>query len=141
MATILPHLTAGLNALAGLLIVIGFTLIRLQRRAAHQAVMTLAVATSGLFLVSYLLHHLTAPVFVFPGEGIIRPIYFTMLISHVVFAVAVTPMVVLTFWRARGGAFDRHRALARWTFPVWLYVSLTGIAVYALLYHVYRVGG
>jgi uncharacterized membrane protein YozB (DUF420 family) len=100
--------------------------------------MTAAVVTSGAFLVVYLAHHFSAPVFVFPGQGVIRPIYFTMLISHVALAAAVTPLIVVTVRRAVRGTFDGHRRLARWTYPVWLYVSLTGIAVYVLLYHVYR---
>lgn len=142
MTTVLPHVTAGLNALAGILLLIGFALIKSRRKKAHRFVMTAAVATSVLFLVAYVLHHFTAPLFVFPGQGIIRPIYFAMLVSHVALAVAVTPMVAVTFLRARRGDFTLHRSLARWTFPVWLYVSVTGIAVYVLLYHIYRpVGG
>jgi uncharacterized membrane protein YozB (DUF420 family) len=142
MASLLPHVTAGLNALAGVLLLVGFFLIKSHRKRGHRLVMTAAVATSLLFLVAYIAHHLTAPVFIFPGQGLIRPIYFAMLISHVTLAVAVTPMVAVTFLRARRGDFERHRGLARWTFPVWLYVSVTGIAVYFLLYHIYRpVGG
>ena len=140
MTALLPHLTAALNALAGLLLLVGFLLIRLRRKTAHRGVMTAAVITSALFLVSYLLHHFTAPVFVFPGQGIIRPIYFAMLISHVALAAVVAPMIVVTFRRARRGDFLLHRGLARWTFPVWLYVSVTGLVVYVLLYHVYRLG-
>ena len=141
LVEVLPHLTAGLNALAGLLILIGFTLIRLKKRRAHQLVMTSAVVTSAAFLVTYLLHHFLHPLFQFRGEGVARPIYFSLLFSHVLLAVAVTPMIVLAFLRARrglaDGVFERHRALARWTLPIWLYVSVTGIIVYWLLYHVY----
>jgi uncharacterized membrane protein YozB (DUF420 family) len=137
LVSVLPHVTAGLNALAGLLILVGFILIKTKHKKAHRFVMTSAVGTSVLFLLAYLLHHVTAPVFVFPGQGIVRPIYFTMLVSHVALAVMVTPMVALTVAKARRGDFVSHRALARWTFPVWLYVSITGIAVYWLLYHVY----
>ena len=137
MAALLPHVTAALNAAAAILLLIGYGLIRRGRRQAHRGVMTAAVAVSGLFLVSYLLHHLIAPLFAFPGQGAVRPIYFTMLASHVALAAVVAPMVLVTFRRARQGRFDRHRGLARWTFPIWLYVSLTGIAVYLLLYHVY----
>ena len=138
MAGILPHLTAALNALAGLLLLIGLVLIRSGQRLWHRRVMGAAVVTSVLFLLAYLLHHVTAPVFVFTGQGLIRPLYFAMLVSHVVLAAAVTPMVALTVLRARRGAFDRHRAMARWTYPIWLYVSVTGIAVYVLVYHLYR---
>lgn len=138
MVAALPHVTAALNALAALLLITGFWLIRQRHTKAHRGVMTAAVVTSALFVVSYLLHHFTAPLFAFAGQGLIRPVYFTMLASHVVLAAVVAPMVVVTFRRARRGAYDGHRGLARWTLPVWLYVSLTGIAVYVLLYHVYR---
>ncbi len=142
MVSILPHVTAALNALAGVLLLIGFTLIKTRHKTAHRFVMTAAVTTSALFLVAYVLHHVTAPVFVFSGQGIVRPIYFAMLVSHVALAVAVTPMVVVTFLRARRGDLVLHRGLARWTFPVWLYVSVTGIVVYLMVYHLYRpVGG
>ena len=137
-ATILPHLTAALNALAGVLIVIGYGLIRTGRREMHRRIMTAAVITSALFLACYLVHHFTQTrLFAFPGQGLIRPIYFTMLISHVALAVVVTPMIIVTFLRARRGTFDRHKALARWTLPIWLYVSVTGVLIYVLLYQVY----
>jgi putative membrane protein len=136
---ILPHVTATLNGLAGILSLVGVALIKSGNRRAHQAVMTSAVIVSALFLVTYLLHHFLHPLFQFRGEGWVRPVYFTLLFSHVALAVAVTPMIVLTFLRARkglaSGQFDRHKALARWTFPVWLYVSVTGIVVYWMLYH------
>ncbi len=147
LSAILPHLTAVLNALAGVLLVIGYTMIRTKRRTHHMKVMTAAVIASALFLVSYVLNHITAPVYVFHGQGIVRPIYFAMLTSHVILAIAVTPMVAITFIRARRARsispelapafFARHRALARWTFPIWLYVSVTGIVVYLMVYHIY----
>ena len=142
LSAVLPHVTAFLNALAGILLLIGFAMIRTRRREAHHAVMTAAVVTSALFLVSYVLNHLTAPVYVFHGQGIIRPIYFAMLTSHVLLAILVTPMVAITYARARRaragtGSFARHKAIARWTFPIWLYVSVTGIIVYLMVYHVY----
>jgi len=141
LVEILPHVTAGLNALAGVLIVIGFALIKSGDRTAHKSVMTAAVIVSALFLAAYLLHHFLHPLFQFRGEGAVRPIYFTLLFTHVVLAVAVTPMIIWTFLRGRralaSGETARHRALARWTFPVWLYVSVSGIVVYWLLYHVY----
>jgi putative membrane protein len=142
LSMVLPHLTAFLNALTGILLVIGYRHIRAGRRELHHRVMTAAVVSSALFLVSYVLNHLTAPVYVFRGQGIIRPIYFTMLTSHVILATAVTPMVALTYIRARRaragtGTYARHKALARWTFPIWLYVSVTGIVVYLMVYHIY----
>jgi uncharacterized membrane protein YozB (DUF420 family) len=144
LVAILPHLTATLNGLAGLLTLAGFILIKNGHRRSHQAVMTAAVIVSALFLATYLLHHFLHPLFQFRGEGWVRPVYFALLFSHVGLAVVVTPMIVLTFLRARkglaSGQFDRHKALARWTFPVWLYVSVTGIVVYWLLYHLYAAG-
>ncbi|MBC7953191.1 MAG: DUF420 domain-containing protein [Rhodospirillaceae bacterium] len=133
----LPHLTAGLNATALVLLLCGFALIKSGRRDLHRRVMLAAVGTSGLFLVAYMVYHATAPIFVFRGMGAVRPVYYTLLISHVVLAAAVTPMIALTVWRAVTGRFEPHRGLARWTLPIWLYVSATGIVVYALLYHVY----
>lgn len=142
LSAILPHLVAFLNALSGVLVAIGYWMIRTQRRTAHKAIMTSAVITSALFLICYVLHHLTAPVYVFRGEGIIRPIYFAMLTSHVILAIVVTPMVAITFIRGRRAwfgakVFDRHKAIARWTFPIWLYVSVTGIIVYLMVYQIY----
>jgi putative membrane protein len=141
---VLPHVTAGLNAAAGILSLIGFILIKSGSRRAHQLVMTAAIAVSALFLATYLLHHFLHPLFQFQGQGWARPVYFALLFSHVGLAVAVTPMIVFTFLRARkglaGAGFERHKALARWTFPVWVYVSVTGIVVYWLLYHTYAPG-
>ena len=138
MSDILPHVTAALNALAGLLALSGFVLIKNGRPLLHRRVMTAAVIASGMFLIAYLVHHFTAPVFVFRGQGVIRPIYFAMLISHSVLAAAVAPMVVFTFRRGRRGMLVEHRRLARWTLPLWLYVSVTGLAVYVMVYHLYR---
>jgi len=141
LVDVLPHVTAGLNALAGLLALIGFYQIKSGNRLAHKAVMTAAVVVSALFLVTYLLHHFLHPLFQFRGEGVARPIYFTLLVTHVVLAVAVTPMIVVTYLRGRRalatGETAKHKALARWTFPIWVYVSVSGIVVYWLLYHVY----
>jgi uncharacterized membrane protein YozB (DUF420 family) len=146
LVSVLPHVTASLNGLAGLLSLIGVILIKSGNRAAHKTVMTAAMVVSALFLAVYLLHHFIHPLNPFRGEGWIRPVYFALLFSHVGLAVVVTPMIILTFLRARGalaqggligGLFDRHKALARWTFPIWFYVSVTGILVYWLLYHVY----
>jgi putative membrane protein len=138
---VLPHVTASLNGLAGLLCLIGFYQIKSGKRKNHQLVMTSAIVVSALFLATYLLHHFLRPLNPFPGVGLARPVYFTLLFSHIGLAVAVTPMIILTFLRARrglaGAGFERHKGLARWTFPIWLYVSVTGIVVYWLLYHTY----
>ncbi|MGE3334910.1 MAG: DUF420 domain-containing protein [Rhodospirillaceae bacterium] len=136
-ATVLPHVNAVLNALSTILLIIGFVLIRSGRREQHRKVMLSALVVSGVFLISYLTYHFTAPTFVFPGTGWTRPVYFGMLISHVVLATIVTPMVVVTAYRALKGTFDRHKAIARWTIGAWLYVTVTGVLIYVILYHVY----
>lgn len=135
-AQVLPHVTASLNLVALTLVLAGFVLIRRGSRGAHRLVMLAAVAVSGLFLVAYLTYHFTAPIFVFRGQGWLRPAYYALLVSHVVLAALVTPMIALTLWRALAGRIGSHRGLARWTLPVWVYVSASGVAVYALLYHV-----
>jgi len=136
-ATILPHVNAVLNTLATVLILIAFIFIRSGNREMHRKFMIAAILVSAVFLVSYLTYHFSAPIFVFPGTGWTVPAYYTLLISHVILAVVVTPMVMITAWRALHGVFDRHKAIARWTFPIWLYVTVTGVAIYAILYHVY----
>ncbi|TAN63355.1 MAG: DUF420 domain-containing protein [Magnetospirillum sp.] len=136
-ANTLPHVTAGLNALALCFLLAGFTFIRSGRRDLHKRAMVGAVATSGLFLAFYVLYHFAAPIFVFRGAGMVRPVYYALLISHVVLAAAVTPMIGLTLLRALKGNFETHPKIARWTLPVWLYVSVTGIVVYLMLYHIY----
>ncbi|HTH15462.1 MAG TPA: DUF420 domain-containing protein [Magnetospirillum sp.] len=137
LAAWLPHLTAALNALALVLILAGFALVKSGRKLLHRRLMLTAVVVSGLFLAAYVAHHLVNPIFVFRGTGAARPVYYTLLISHVALAALSVPMIALTVWRALAGRFATHRGLARWTLPVWLYVSVTGIVVYALLYHVY----
>lgn len=148
IAAVLPHVNAALNALSTVLLIVAYVLIRAGRRSAHRKVMIAALTVSAVFLASYLTYHFTAPVFVFPGRGWVVPVYYAMLISHVVLATAATPLVVMTAWRGvrawrAGGAsapqevFARHRAIARWTFPIWLYVTVTGVIIYVTLYHVY----
>jgi len=136
-ATTLPHVNAALNTVTTVLLIIGFALVRSGRRVAHMRVMIAALVSSGAFLVGYLVYHFTAPVFAFRGEGWVRPVYFAMLVSHVVLATVIVPMVVVTVWRAAGRRFDRHRRIARWTLPIWLYVSVTGVMIYLALYHVW----
>lgn len=135
-ATVLPHVTAALNAATVALLLTGLFHIRRQNRQAHRAAMIGAVATSALFLAFYLLYHFTAPIFVFRGEGAVRPVYYFFLITHVILAALVAPMVLLTFVRGLRGRFEIHRGLARWTLPVWLYVSATGLLVYVMLYQI-----
>ncbi len=136
-AALLPHVNAVLNSISTVLLLIGFILIKSGRKEAHRKVMTAAIVVSAVFLVSYLTYHFTAPIFVFPGTGWAVPAYYTLLISHVVMATIVLPMVIVTAWRAYHGQFDRHKAIARWTWPVWMFVTTSGVAVYAVLYHVY----
>ena len=135
----LPTFNAMLNAASGILIVTGFLLIRRKRIAAHRACMIGAVTCSSLFLISYLVYHVGfgAGVTHFAGTGLVRTVYHTVLISHTILAVTVVPFVIVTLRRALRGEFARHRKVARWTFPIWLYVSVTGVIVYLMLYHLY----
>jgi uncharacterized membrane protein YozB (DUF420 family) len=135
----LPTFNAILNATTGILIVTGFILIRRRRIAAHRACMIAAVICSSLFLISYLVYHVGfgAGVTRFTGTGWVRTAYHTILISHTILAVTVVPFVIVTLRRALRGEFVRHRRIARWTFPIWLYVSVTGVIVYLMLYQFY----
>lgn len=130
----LPAVNATLNAISGVLLLIGFLLIRSGQRDRHRALMLAAFATSSLFLVCYVIYHAQVGSVRFTRQGVVRPIYFTILITHVTLAAAVLPMAILTLTRGLNGRFRQHRAIARWTFPIWLYVSVTGVLVYVLLY-------
>jgi uncharacterized membrane protein YozB (DUF420 family) len=134
-----PPLNALLNATSGVLIVIGFLLIRRRRIAAHRACMLAAVTSSSLFLISYITYHVGfgAGVTRFTGIGWVRTAYFAILGSHTILAVTVVPFVIVTLSRALRGRFVLHRRVARFTFPMWLYVSVTGVIVYFMLYHLY----
>jgi uncharacterized membrane protein YozB (DUF420 family) len=132
--SIFPKINASLNGCSAVLLVTGYTLIRRGRVAAHRAVMLTAFGTSSLFLVSYLYYHFHVGSVHFRGTGWSRPVYFTILISHTILAAVIVPLVIITLKRALGGHFDRHRAIARWTYPLWLYVSVTGVIVYLMLY-------
>lgn len=133
----LPTLNASLNALAACLLVVGYVLIRRGNARAHKAAMLAAFATSALFLLSYVIYHANAGSRPFPGTGPIRVFYFAILISHVVLAAAILPMALVTLWHALGERFDRHRRIARYTLPIWLYVSVTGVVIYGMLYLLY----
>ena len=130
----LPLLNASLNALAGVLLVIGYVLIRRRRIRQHRAVMISALVVSTFFLISYVTYHANIGSRQFTGQGSIRTVYFVILITHVVLAAAVPPLAVITLSRALRARFDRHVAIARWTLPIWLYVSVTGVIVYLMLY-------
>ena len=132
--TDLPTVNAVLNATSAVLLLIGYALIRRRSVAAHRAVMIAAFSCSVLFLISYLTYHFQVGSVKFQGTGAIRTVYFTILLTHTVLAAAVPFLAVITLVRALRQRFDRHRAIARWTLPVWLYVSATGVAVYWMLY-------
>ena len=130
----LPALNATLNALAAALLTTGYILIRRGRVQQHRRVMIAAFVTSTLFLVSYLVYHAHAGSHRFQGHGPVRAVYFAILITHVVLAAVILPMAIVTLSRALRAQFDRHKAIARWTLPIWLYVSVTGVIVYLMLY-------
>jgi uncharacterized membrane protein YozB (DUF420 family) len=130
----LPAVNAALNATSAVLLVAGFACIRRRNIGAHRACMIAAFAVSTLFLVSYLVYHAQVGSRPFTGQGPIRTLYFTILISHTILAIVIVPLVLLTVRRALTGQFARHARLARWTLPLWLYVSVTGVVVYWMLY-------
>ena len=130
----LPLLNATLNALAGILLVSAYVMIRKGNVVRHRALMLAAFSTSVLFLVSYVIYHVNIGSRAFTGTGVIRVVYFVILITHVVLAIAIVPMAVVTLRRGLRRDDLRHKAIARWTFPIWLYVSVTGIVVYGMLY-------
>ena len=130
----LPLLNAALNALAGILLVSAYVMIRKGNVVRHRALMLAAFSTSVLFLVSYVIYHVNIGSRAFTGTGIIRNVYFVILVTHVVLAIAVVPMAIVTLRRGLRRDDLRHKAIARWTFPIWLYVSVTGVVVYGMLY-------
>lgn len=136
--SIFPPLNATLNAISGVLLVVGHRLIHGKRVAGHRACMVAAFVTSSIFLACYLYYHAHAGVVRFRGQGWIRPVYFTLLTSHTILAIVVVPMVLLTLVRGLRGNFEGHRAIARWTYPIWLYVSVTGVLVYFFVYQWFR---
>jgi putative membrane protein len=137
--TFFPALNAFLNGSSAVLIGTGYYFIKTGRREAHKRMMIAAVVTSALFLISYLYYHvvLRAGVTHFKGEGVWRPVYFGILLSHTFLAVVVVPLVLITLSRALKGNFARHRAIARYTFPIWMYVSVTGVVIFVMLYKIF----
>lgn len=133
-ASVLPSVNATLNATSGVLLVAGYLLIRAGRRAAHRWVMSSAFAASVAFLLCYLVYHYQVGSVRFPGTGTVRTVYLTILATHTVLAAAVPVLAVITLRRALKGRFAAHRRIARWTLPIWLYVSVTGVVVYWMLY-------
>jgi uncharacterized membrane protein YozB (DUF420 family) len=132
---IYPVINATLNGTSAVLLLAGRWQIKRGRMAAHRAFMLTAVCTSTLFLASYLYYHWHVGSVRFQGQGWSRPVYFSILISHTILAATIVPLVIITLSRALRERFDRHRAIARWTYPLWLYVSVTGVVIYFMLYH------
>jgi uncharacterized membrane protein YozB (DUF420 family) len=134
-APVLPTINAILNATAAVLLVWGYTLIRRKRIQTHRNVMITAFVVSCLFLVCYLVYHYQVGSVRFQHAGLLRTVYLSILGTHTVLAAAVPVLAIVTLRRGLGARFDRHRAIARWTLPIWLYVSVTGVVVYLMLYH------
>ncbi len=139
----LPHVNAFLNTASASLLIVGYVLVRRRRIEAHRRAMLAAFFVSAAFLVSYVLYHTLLAYYLgqgptrFRGEGFVRPVYFTVLLTHTVLAVAVVPFILVTLRRGLRRQDERHRRLARWTLPLWLYVSVTGVVVYLILYWLY----
>jgi protein SCO1/2/putative membrane protein len=136
MTAILPSINAFLNATAAVLLVWGYLLIRRKQREAHRRVMTAAFVVSCLFLVCYLVYHWQVGSVRFAGTGPLRAIYLSILGTHTVLAAAVPVLAIITLRRGLAARYDPHRRIARWTLPIWLYVSVTGVVVYVMLYHI-----
>lgn len=134
---LLPHLQAALNVTTICLISIAYYHIRRENQAVHRKFMIAALVVSAIFMVSYLTYHSQVGNIKFAGEGVIRPLYFTILASHVILAALIVPMVLTTLTFALRGSFKRHRRIARWTFPVWFYVCISGVIVYLMAFHIY----
>jgi putative membrane protein len=130
----LPALNAALNATSAVLLAVGYVFVRRRQVAAHLVCMLSAFGVSTLFLVTYVIYHYYAGSRPFVGQGWIRPVYFALLVSHIVLAVAIVPLALTTIYRGLTGQFSRHRRIARWTLPIWLYVSVTGVLIYWMLH-------
>ena len=132
--TLLPTVNATLNAISGIFLLVGYVLIRRRQINAHRNAMLGAFGSSTVFLISYLVYHAQAGSRSFTGQGSIRYVYFAILISHVILAAAILPMAIATLSRGLRGRYEDHKRIARWTFPTWMYVSITGVIVYVMLY-------
>ena len=133
----LPALNATLNAVSAVFLTAGYILIRRGRRGLHKKCMLAALVTSSAFLTSYLIYHANTGSRPFPGHGTIRTVYFGILVSHVLLAATILPLALTTAARGLRAQYGRHVKIARWTLPVWLYVSVTGVVIYVMLYHLY----
>lgn len=132
----LPALNASLNATAAVFLVTGYAFIRTGRRTAHKRCMLAALTTSALFLTSYVVYHWNAGSRPFEGSGLAAAIYFPILITHVILAMTILPLALVTTARGLLAQYDRHVRIARWTLPIWLYVSITGVVIYVMLYRI-----
>jgi uncharacterized membrane protein YozB (DUF420 family) len=132
-----PAIDASLNGTSAVLLLVGRSFIKRGNMAAHRAVMITALTSSSIFLACYLYYHWHVGSVHFQGQGWSRPVYFSILISHTILAAVIVPMIIITLSRALRERFDRHRAIARWTYPLWMYVSVTGVIVYFMLYHLF----
>ena len=131
-------LNACLNGLSGVLLACGYAAIRAGKKGVHKAFMLSAVSVSSLFLISYLTYHIrVGKAVLFQGQGWIRPVYFSLLTSHTILAAAIVPLIIVTLRRAWHERFDKHRLIARWTLPLWFYVSVTGVIIYFMVYQIY----
>jgi uncharacterized membrane protein YozB (DUF420 family) len=137
----LPHVNATFNAISIGFLSFGYYYIRSGDRATHKKCMLGAAVASAAFLVTYLIYHFNAGLAKFGGEGIIRPIYFTILIVHVLAAIVITPLVPMTLWRALTGNFKKHRRIARITWPLWMYVAISGVVIYVMAIHLFPYAG
>jgi uncharacterized membrane protein YozB (DUF420 family) len=135
--SVLPAVNATLNATSGLFLLIGYVLIKRRQIHAHRNAMLAAFTSSTLFLVSYVIYHYHAGSRPFPGEGPVRLAYFAILLSHVVLAIVILPLAISTLTKGLRGQYARHKRIAKWTFPLWMYVSVTGVIVYLMLYQMY----
>ena len=133
----LPAVNATLNAMAAIFLIAGYVLIRSGRREPHKRCMLAALTASALFLVCYVTYHANTGSRPFPGQGVIRVVYFAILITHVILAAAILPLALTTAARGLTAQYDRHVRIARWTLPIWLYVSVTGVVIYLMLYRLY----
>ena len=132
-------LNASLNGLSAILLAAGYAAIRAGKRDVHKAFMLSAFGVSTVFLVSYVIYHIRVGHVVFQGQGWIRPVYFALLLSHTILAIVIVPLILITLRRAWMEKFDKHRAIARWTLPLWFYVCVTGVIVYFMVYQIYAV--
>ncbi|HYG74354.1 MAG TPA: DUF420 domain-containing protein [Planctomycetota bacterium] len=137
----LPALNASLNGLATVLLALGYIFIKRKNIEAHRNLMVAAGLTSAAFLVSYLIYHFNVVSMPFKGQGNIRYVYFAILISHILLAMVIAVLVPKTFWHAYRQDYEKHRKVARVTFPLWMYVSITGVVIYVMLYHLYAASG